>query len=262
MTEYHIHSLYSGSGGNSLLISAGGANILIDAGKSARTLCQTLRAAGSDIEKIDAIFITHEHTDHIGALEVLLKKHKIPVHMTEISAAYISPPTAAALKVQLILHKPVYEVSVGGLRVTSFTASHDSACCVGYRVEFEDSDGKRCSLGCATDTGYVTPQIKEGLTGCEAVVLECNHDIEMLRWGNYPQRLKSRILSRHGHLSNDDCAEFAAYLAGQGTKNFMLAHLSRDNNRPEIAYAAVRAAVPDESIKIVAADPDEPVLFI
>ena len=119
---YRIVSLYSGSGGNSLLIAAGGANILIDAGKSARTLCRTLCAVGSDIREIDAVFVTHEHTDHIGALETLSKKYRIPVHMTRASAACIPPRCRTFLDELLTTHPPHYSVSIGGLVITSFPA--------------------------------------------------------------------------------------------------------------------------------------------
>lgn len=262
MTEYQIYSLYSGSGGNSLLMRAGGVNILIDAGKSARSLCRSLLDVGSDIENIDAIFITHEHADHISALEVLTRRHRIPVHMTEASAAGIPPHSKESLGGVLRLHKPLFSVNVGGVIVTSLPASHDSNFCVGYRIEFDGIDGTRRALGCATDTGYVTKYIREGLCGCEAVVIECNHDVTMLRCGPYPAYLKSRILSRRGHLSNDDCADFAAYLADRGTRHFLLAHVSRENNDPEIAAAAVRAAVPDENVRILVAEPDSPLLFV
>lgn len=257
---YRIVSLYSGSGGNSLLIAAGGANILIDAGKSARTLCRTLCAVGSDIREIDAVFVTHEHTDHIGALETLSKKYRIPVHMTRASAACIPPRCRTFLDELLTTHPPHYSVSIGGLVITSFPAPHDSACCVGYRLEFEDS-GARRALGCLTDAGCVTSHIISGLSGCEAVVLESNHDTEMLRHGPYPDFLKARILSRRGHLSNDDCAALSARLAGCGTRHILLAHLSRENNRPELARAAVRDAIPDRGVRILVADPDEPVSF-
>ncbi len=262
MADYHILSLYSGSGGNSTLISAGGVNILIDAGKSARSLCRALNAAGYDIKNIDAIFITHEHTDHTGALEVLSKKYRIPVHMTAPSAVCIPQFSCAFLEGILTTHPPIFNMRLGGLTVTSFPTSHDSACCVGYRLEFDGADGLHHALGYATDTGCITSCIKSSLTGCEAVVLECNHDIEMLRFGPYPPQLKSRILSRYGHLSNDDCASLSAYLAENGTRRILLAHLSRENNSPEVARAAVRAAVPYENVEIVIADPDEPVMLI
>ncbi len=262
MTDYHVFSLYSGSGGNSMLISAGGANILIDAGKSARTLCRALNAAGSDIKNIDAIFITHEHTDHTGALEVLSKKYRIPVHMTTPSASCIPSQCCVSLQGILTTHPPLFSVQIGGLTISSFPTSHDSACCVGYRLSFVDAAGQHHFLGYATDTGCVTSYIKSGLSGCEAVILECNHDTEMLRCGPYPAQLKSRILSRFGHLSNDDCATLSAYLAENGTRRILLAHLSRENNRPDIAAATVRSAVPDENVEIIIADPDEPVVFI
>lgn len=259
MSNYHICSLYSGSSGNAILIDAAGTRILIDAGKSARALCTALCAVGSDIRNIDAIFVTHEHSDHVSALEMISKKYKIPVHMTEASAGKM--PAGDFLRGVVVTHTPLFSVKVGALSVTSFPTSHDSVCSVGYRIEFEDEDGKH-SLGLATDTGYVTDCMGEGLDGCEAVIIECNHDLEMLRLGPYPFQLKERILSHRGHLSNDACAAFASKLAYSGTHHILLAHLSRDNNAPDIAYAAVRAAVPDENIVIKVADPDSPVSLI
>ncbi|MBQ9080414.1 MAG: MBL fold metallo-hydrolase [Clostridia bacterium] len=257
--SYHIRSLYSGSSGNAVLLSAAGVNILIDAGKSARSLCTALNAAGADIKGIDAIFITHEHADHTGALEIISKKYSIPVHMTAASASGMH--MGEYLRGAAVIHTPLFNVSVGALEVTSFTTSHDSACCVGYKVEFDDDEGHH-AVGLATDTGCVTESMRQSLTGCESVILECNHDPDLLRFGPYPYQLKQRIGSRYGHLSNDDCAAFAALLAESGTRRFLLAHLSRENNTPTHALAAVRAAVPDESIDILVASPDVPVELI
>ena len=258
--SYHIRSLYSGSSGNSVYISAGGANVLIDAGKSARSLCMALTAAGTDIKNIDAIFITHEHTDHTGALEIISKKYGIPVHITEASAQGMH--MGDYLRGAAVIHTPLFSVNVKDkLSISSFATSHDSACCVGYRIEFDDDDGHH-TIGLATDTGYVTDAMQKSLIGCESVVLECNHDPDMLRYGPYPYQLKQRISSRHGHLSNEDCAAFAATLAESGTQRILLAHLSRENNTPDAAFAAVRSAVPDESVEILVASPDNIVELI
>ncbi len=257
--SYHIRSLYSGSSGNAVLLSAAGVNILIDAGKSARALCNALNEAGSDIKRIDAIFITHEHADHTGALEIISKKYSIPVHITTASADHMV--TGNYLRSAAVTHPPLFSAQVGEVTVTSFATSHDSACCVGYRFEFEDGEGHH-TVGLATDTGYVTDDMVKALTGCESVVLECNHDSDMLRFGPYPYQLKQRISSRYGHLSNEDCAAFAASLAEAGTQRILLAHLSRENNSPDVAFAAVRSAVPDENVEIMVASPDSIVELI
>ena len=251
--------MYSGSSGNAVLLSAVGVNILIDAGKSARALCTALNAAGSDIKNIDAIFITHEHADHTGALEIISKKYSIPVHITEASADRMPP--GGYLRGAAVMHPPLFSAEVGEVTVTSFATSHDSACCVGYRFEFDDGEGHH-AVGLATDTGCITDGMVKSLTGCESVVLECNHDPDMLRFGSYPYQLKQRIGSRYGHLSNEDCAAFASQLAETGTRRILLAHLSRENNTPDVALAAVRAAVPDESVDIMIASPDVPVELI
>ena len=239
MNRIKITSLYSGSSGNATLVQTDSATILIDAGKSARALCNALRQAGSDPERIDAVFITHEHTDHISALEVLLKKHKIPVHMTAQSAHFVSFCRYPRLCENIIAHPPVFEEKIGDVIVRSFVLSHDSAMCVGYRIETDFG----YVFGHATDTGCVTDGMCDCLDGCTSVLLESNHDIDMLRFGPYPPELKKRILSRHGHLSNDDCATFAVRLAENGTKNFMLAHLSEENNTPDYAIRTVGNAL-------------------
>ena len=257
--SYHICSLYSGSGGNSTLIQAGGATVLVDAGKSARTLCSTLTSLGLDISGVDAIFITHEHTDHVGALEQISKKHGIPVHITERSLERM--PAGEFLLGAAVPHPPEFSVRISGLTVTSFETSHDSACSVGYRFEFED-EATRHLLGFATDTGVVTEGMVRGLCGCESVVLECNHDPTMLMFGRYPYPLKRRISSRVGHLSNEDCAAFAATLAESGTRHILLAHLSKENNHPTLALAAVRGAVPSPEVDIRVAEPSAPVVLV
>ena len=262
MTKTRIISLYSGSTGNATLVISGRSAILIDAGKSARSLCSAVRDAGFDIDRINAIFITHEHTDHISALEVLEKKHNIPVHMTEQSADKIRLFPGSSLAARIVRHPPRFTVELDGMRVSSFCTSHDSAMSVGYRVEIE-GDSESYVFGLATDTGYVTDEMREGLFGCDAVFIESNHDVEMLRTGPYPAELKRRILSRSGHLSNEDCATFAAYLAKNGTKSFTLGHLSEENNTPSTALSAVRSALSDfDGISVCAACADAETVII
>ena len=257
MTDCRIVTLYSGSGGNSVYIGVAGTAILIDAGKSARRLCAALKEIGSDIEKIRAIFVTHDHADHISALEVLAKKNNIPIHITEQSARVFDRYSPAPIHERLVRHTPIYSVEVGEVTVSSFMTPHDSLMSVGYRIEFFDGDKKR-AFGVATDIGYVTDEIKEGLFGCEAVVLESNHDVDMLKKGPYPQMLKTRILSRKGHLSNADSAGLASYLAGNGTNAFLLAHLSEENNEPSLALEEAERAICDGGVVIEVAAPDCP----
>jgi len=239
MNRIKIVSLYSGSAGNATLIESDKTSILIDAGKSSRALCNALRQAGSDPERLDAVFITHEHTDHVSALEVFLKKYRVPVHMTNVSASGISQYRSPRLFENVVAHTPRFEVRIGDLTVRSFVLSHDSAMCVGYRVEADFG----YVFGSATDTGYVTNGMKDALIGCDSVIIESNHCVDMLCKGPYPAELKRRILSQYGHLSNDDCAAFASYLAKNGTKKFMLAHLSEENNTPENAIRTVGKAL-------------------
>ena len=261
MSACHICSLYSGSAGNAVLIRVGVKSILIDAGKSARSLCRALTLPGSDIKNIDAIFITHEHADHIGALEVLLKKHKIPVHIVAISAQKMLMRARDIHEDVLCLHPPMFTVKIGNMTISSFPTPHDSEYSVGYRIEIGENDSKIC-VGYATDIGYISNEIKDALCGCESVVLECNHDEEMLMNGPYPYDLKLRIKSKRGHLSNRECAEFASDLCFIGTKNILLAHLSEENNDPELAFDEVWTAIADESVNLKVANQYEPVNLI
>ncbi len=254
---HKIYTLYSGSSGNSTFIEAAGKKILIDAGKNAKALCAALREIGSDISEIDAIFITHEHTDHISALEVISKRNSIPIHIMSQSAAKIDRYGDSFASRQLVRHDNEYDVSLDGVCVHAFKTPHDSLMSVGYRIDFTDADGAH-AIGLATDIGYVTDKIASSLLGCEAVVLESNHDVEMLKEGRYPYDLKKRILSKRGHLSNNESAAFAAYLAENGTRAFLLAHLSEENNTPELALDEYNSVIADPDIFIGVASPDTP----
>ena len=260
MTSVRIISLYSGSTGNCFAICAPCGTLLIDAGKNAKRLCAALAEVGVDADSIGAILVTHEHTDHISALPVFLKKHPVPVHIANGSAYKLMPhPSVERL---LNMHPPIYEECICGMRVTSFPTPHDSRASVGYRIEIPCSDGSIYRIGYATDIGYVSFEIEEALTGCDAVILESNHDYDMLMTGPYPYDLKKRIASRRGHLSNPESAALAARLCAKGTKKLMLAHLSQENNAPDLALDECMSAVGDACVDIFVAHPEIPVEMI
>lgn len=257
MSNYRIVTLYSGSKGNCTFVSSKDASILIDAGKSARALCTALTEIGSDIENIDAIFITHEHSDHVSALEALSKKHRIPIHITSESAKKLDSIQAPQLHANLVRHDILFSETVGNMHISSFRTPHDSLMSVGYRIEITDGSSKHL-LGVATDIGHVSENVFEGLCGCEAVVLEANHDLTMLNDGIYPEYLKARIRSSRGHLSNSDSAQLASRLKENGTRGFILAHLSDENNLPELAFDEVNSSISDSSVCICVASPHSP----
>lgn len=252
--SYSLQLLYSGSDGNAALLRCGDCAVLIDAGRCARQLCTSLAAAGVTPEALSAVFLTHEHRDHTAALDVFIKHHPLPVHVAGRSAEKLSRLAGDALRAAIVAHPPLFTETVGPFTFRSFLTPHDSQESVGYRISFADEDGLH-ELGYVTDLGCVTPAVEAGLLGCEGVVLECNHDVEMLMTGPYPPDLKRRIASRNGHLSNTDCAAFATRLAASGLRRLLLAHLSETNNLPDLALGEVNAALAGLSVCVRAADP-------
>ena len=224
-----IYPICSSSDGNSTFIGTRGHGILVDAGCSFRALKNALSLIDTDFDGIEAVFITHEHTDHIKALEQLFKHTSLPV--------FASGGTINALKCsgKIPENAPLYDIKDGyksaAFEVSAFLTSHDSAESVGFTVRF----GKD-SFGICTDTGFVTEQAEKALLGVRTVLIESNYDEEMLRKNlNYPPDLKRRISGNQGHLSNSGCAEFALRLLKSGTRHFVLGHLSRENNTPATA---------------------------
>ena len=255
MSRVRIVSLYSGSTGNAFLIEAGETRLLIDAGKNAKKLCAALAEASVSPDSLNAVFLTHEHNDHVSALPVFLKKHPLPVHVQRASAYKLANDPAVAP--HLCLHTPLYTEELDdGIKIASFPTPHDSQGSLGYRIEIPAEDGTTLCIGYATDIGYVSPEVEEALTGCDAVILESNHDPNLLMLGPYPYDLKRRIASRRGHLSNADSAALAARLCAGGTRVLMLAHLSQENNTPDLAYDECFSAVGDERVQICVAHPD------
>ena len=233
-----IVSLYSGSKGNCTYISIDGCEILIDAGSSFKALSTSLESIGTSVSNISHIFITHEHVDHVGALGVLLKRFSPFVHMQK-SSAYAAYTKYPALCGRITEHTPIYGVDLGTFSVSSFVLSHDSNGCLGYIVK---RNGEKL-FGCMTDTGYVSDEMKSNLLGCRYAMCEANHDVDMLLYGPDPPVVKERILSRFGHLSNYECASLVRELIDGGSEKILLAHLSEENNTPEMALDSINAAV-------------------
>jgi len=239
-----LHTFASGSEGNCLLISGDNTHILVDAGISCRRIRSCLQELGLDLEHLCGVLVTHSHSDHTCGLQTLCKCHHIPVYTSALTAATLSNPHVAAC-----LH-PVESgdvFSLGEMRVSVFPTSHDAPGSMDFRF---DCGG---SVGILTDTGYVTDEAAEILRGVNILVLESNHDVERLKLGPYPYPLKQRILSDLGHLSNETAGRFAREMAEFGTRQFILAHLSRENNTPELAMEAMEAALCDYPVTITLA---------
>lgn len=223
--------LFSGSSGNSYYIGTAAGGILVDAGRSAKQLTEMMLRCGIEKEKIQAIFVTHEHSDHVSGLRVLASRQHIPV--------FASGGTLAALEQMNCLNDKITYGTIedggmecAGMYIKPFHTSHDSAESVGYRID--TPDGRR--IGISTDLGYMSDEVRAALCGTDLLVIESNHDIGMLSNGPYPYPLKKRILSQTGHLSNTACADELCGFAQKGTTRFVLAHLSAENNTPELAY--------------------------
>lgn len=236
----------SGSGGNCLLVSDRNTNILIDAGISARRVVNALARAELTADDIGGVLITHEHSDHVKGLPQLIKNRHIPVYAPRTVAARLAG-AMPQLEEKLCVIPVGDRFSVGGLTLSAFHTMHDTDESVGYVVEGSGT------FGIATDTGCINQEITSALAGAGTVVIESNHDVRMLRDGVYPFYLKKRILSDRGHLSNDDCALFARFLAERGTEQIVLGHLSRENNRPHIALETVGAALADMPVRLYCA---------
>ncbi|MBR0112133.1 MAG: MBL fold metallo-hydrolase [Clostridia bacterium] len=231
-------SLFSSSSGNCTYIGTSAGGILIDIGVSAKKTEDALKDIGVDPGEIRAVFITHEHTDHINGVRVFAARHRVPVYATEGTLdgmSYAGVFEKADIKAYVM---PEKGTEVDGIFVRPFRTPHDSLESCGFTVM--TPDGKR--LAVATDMGTVTETVTNALYGCDLVLLESNHDVRMLQNGSYPFYLKKRILSDTGHLNNEKASELAGVLLEGGTSRFILGHLSKENNIPGLAYETTKAA--------------------
>lgn len=236
--------LFSGSTGNSTYIGSGSDGILIDAGVTAKNLEQSLWRIGVNTENIKNIFITHEHTDHIKGLRVFTKNHPCRVFMTEGTCAALSGTDALQNAKECIII-PKDGVEIGNMCVQSFHTSHDTKEPCGYTVTL--TNGRKMAV--VTDLGLVTTEVLGAVLGADLVLIESNHDVNMLQCGNYPYMLQRRILGAKGHLSNEACAETCVKLVRQGTTRLVLGHLSKENNLPALAYQTTASALAEIGAK-------------
>ena len=242
-------SLGSGSEGNALLVEASGGatttRVLLDCGFSGKEVERRLARLNCRAEDLDAIVITHEHTDHIGSALTLARRYSIPLYMSWGTARAIGADEAS---VELNVLWGDESVAIGDLSVLPYTVPHDAR----EPLQYVFSDGA-CRLGVLTDVGVSTPHITNVLSGCDALVLESNHDVEMLAASRYPPSLKARIGGTHGHLNNEAAAAILASLDRSRLRHLVAAHLSQQNNLPHLAQAALAAVLGGSAIDVVVA---------
>ncbi len=230
-------SIASGSSGNCTYIGSDNTHILIDAGVSKKRIEEGLKSLELTLSDISAIFVTHEHTDHIAALHTILKKFDIPIYATggTIQGIKASDKKAEMVNSRFVQVMADKEVLVGDMKINPMTISHDANEPCGYTVFVGDK-----KIGVATDLGCYDDYTVNRLSDCDALLLEANHDIRMLQTGPYPYVLKARILGDKGHLCNEKSGELLSKLINNKLQGVFLGHLSKENNLPELAYEAVR----------------------
>jgi len=246
-----FRSIGSGSGGNATVVEASSGitttRLLVDAGFTLKELDLRLARAGLGACDLDAVFVTHEHGDHIGCAISLAERERLPLWMSRgtwrATGGFGAPAT-------LRFARDGEAIAIGDIEVHPFTVAHDAA----EPLQLRCSDGSM-RLAVLTDLGSITAHMIDNVTGCDAIVLECNHDADLLAQSRYPASLKARIGGRFGHLSNATAAEILARCASARLQHVVAAHLSRENNRPDLARAALGACLGGAGEAIIVADP-------
>jgi len=240
MNDIHIIPIGSGSTGNSIYFELKGHRFLVDMGIGYRKVRDALFMHDRDLSDIEAVFVTHGHHDHVKAAVPISNHIHCPVYADSTSMYSLS-----GIKAERIVLEINQETDIQGLCVTMFPVPHDYVKTTGYIFQCDNR-----KIAYVTDCGRMNEQILSHMLGADVAVLESNHDIEMLRKGPYPRQLQDRILSKYGHLSNDECAQTIEYLYQNGTRNFILAHISRQNNTPEKAYETAMNRMQGKDVNI------------
>jgi phosphoribosyl 1,2-cyclic phosphodiesterase len=238
-------------------VATGRTRLLIDIGLSCRELRRRLASIGEDFDRLDAILISHEHSDHVSGLLPAVRaqtalKRRVPVHMTRLTAAMFDWQN---LDPAVEIFPAGSSFNIGDIEIASFTVPHDAVDPVGFTCR---AGGVKA--GFATDLGYIPESVKYHLRGCQVLVLESNHDIEMLKVGPYPWAVKQRVMSRKGHLSNDTASEFIRDHIDTETSTIVLGHLSQHNNHPELVRMSAEEALNGRAVftQLVVAEPGQP----
>ena len=228
-------SLYSGSSGNSIFIASDNTRVLIDAGLAGKKIDEALKHIGEEASSIDGIFITHEHIDHIKGVGVLSRKYDIPIYANDNTWAVMEKNIGKIKEHNIRIMDRRSSITINDLEIRSFNIPHDAIAPVGYTVSYA---GKNASV--VTDFGVFTEEIRDNIIDSDIILLESNHDVNMLRMGPYPYKLKLRVLGENGHLSNEDCGSaIVSLLKNDKKKQIVLGHLSGTNNHPDLAYQTV-----------------------
>lgn len=250
--------LYSGSSGNSTLLEGGGARVLIDAGLPGKMIERALSEAGVEPHTIDAIVITHEHSDHIRGVGVLSRRYGLPIYANEGTWRAMNGQLGAIKPANIRIFETGRDFYIKALNILAFATPHDAAEPVGYSFS---AAGRKVSV--MTDIGHINNNLLCAVEGADLLLIEANHDVPMLQAGSYPYTLKRRILSDKGHLSNENAGKALAKLYLRGVRNAILGHLSRENNCEQLCMETVRAAlrledIPDEEFRLAMAYRDRP----
>lgn len=236
-------SLYSGSSGNCQFISAGDTRILVDAGLSGKKIQEAIINIGENPADIKGIFITHEHIDHIQGAGILSRRFNIPIYANEETWTAMQPSIGEVKPENMIIFEE--NIEVGELYIQAFDVSHDAAKPVGYKIF---NKNKKISL--LTDTGCVTDAMKQNIMNSDLLLIESNHDEDMVLIGSYPWPLKRRVLGEYGHMSNDLAGNLLSEILKRGNEIVLLGHLSKENNFPELAYKTVENILKEKNISI------------
>lgn len=238
-------SLFSGSSGNSIYVESNNTKLLIDCGVSGKKVINSLKTIGIDAEEINGILVTHEHRDHVNGVGVLSRKYNIPIYSNEKTWDAMGSIIGEVDQINRKNICPDRKFYIQDVLINPFGISHDAADPVGYSLNI---DGIKITI--ATDMGYISREVVKNFEGSDIMLVESNHDEDMLMCGSYPYPLKRRIKSRLGHLSNELAGKLVAYMYEKGTKNFLLGHLSKENNFPDLAYKTVYNILKSKNINV------------
>ena len=236
--------LYSGSSGNSIFVASQNTKILVDVGMTGKSIESALKQINQNPNDIDGIFITHEHSDHIKGAGIISRRYDIPIYANENTWEAMKTKIGNVKENNIKIIES-NSVDIMDMHIANYNISHDAAAPIGYA--FYSGNKKACI---ATDLGYFSREVKNVIKDADVILLESNHDVEMVKFGPYPYPLKRRILSDVGHLSNDACGQAIVEIMNDKRKHIILGHLSKTNNFPELAYQSVVNILKENYIEI------------